>query len=79
MKKKIEVSEESVASIAKQYRQATGKSRAQVASELGVGRQAVFYAEDFPQKSFFKLRKRIIEKYSPYKVVGPVFWLEKTK
>lgn len=27
--------------------------------------------------SLFKLRKRIIEKYSPYKVIGPVCWLEK--
>jgi len=37
----------------------------------------LIHAEDFLEKSFFKLRKRIIEKYSRYKVVGPAFWLKK--
>jgi len=37
----------------------------------------LIHAEDFPEKSFFKLRKRIVEKYSIYKVVGPAYWLEK--
>ena len=77
MAKKIPVTENDLAAIAKQYRIASGKSRAQVARELGVARPSVVYAEDYPHKSFFKLRKRIIEKYSPYKVVGPVVWLEK--
>ena len=76
MKEKIEVSEQDLAKIAKKYRLATGKSRLHVARELGVHRQAIFYAEDAPEKSLFKLRKRIIETYSPYKVIGPVIWLE---
>lgn len=79
MKKKIDVSEGGLAAFAKQYRLNTGKNRAQVARELNVARQAVIYAEDFPEKSFFKLRKRMIETYSPYKVIGPVLWLEEGK
>ena len=75
--KKIPVTETDLAAIAKQYRIAAGKNRAQAARELGVARPSVIYAEDCPEKSFFKLRKRIIEKYSPHKVVGPVYWLEK--
>ena len=63
--------------IAKRYRIAAGKSRAQAARELGVARPAIVYAEEAPEKSLFKLRKRIIEKYSPHKVVGPAFWLER--
>lgn len=77
MQKKVEVTEADLAALAKQYRQASGKNRPQVAQELGVTRHAVLYAENFPEKSFFKLRKRIIETYSPYKVIGPVIWLEK--
>ncbi len=49
---------------------------ARAARELGVSKPAVVQAENNPEKSFFKLRKRIIEKYSPYKLVGPVYWLE---
>jgi DNA-binding XRE family transcriptional regulator len=75
--KKIPVTEKELAAAAKKFRIASGKNRAQAARELGVARQAVIYAEEKPEKSFFKLRKRIIERYSPYKVVGPICFLEK--
>jgi DNA-binding XRE family transcriptional regulator len=71
------VTERELAALAKRYRIASGKNRAQAARELGVARPAIIYAEEAPEKSLFKLRKRIIEAYSPYKVVGPVFWLAK--
>ena len=74
--KREEVTAEELATIAKACREASGKSRAQVALELGVGRQAVYYAEDCPERSMFKLRKRIIETYSSSKVEGPVFLIE---
>lgn len=77
MPKKIPVAETDLAAIAKQYRIAAGRTRVQAANELGVVRQSILYAEERPDKSFFKLRKRIIEKYSNYKVVGPVYWLQK--
>jgi DNA-binding XRE family transcriptional regulator len=76
MSKRVELSEKDLATLAKKYREAAGKNRAQAARELNVSRQSVIYAEDSPEQSLLKLRKRIIETYSPHKVIGPVFWLE---
>ena len=39
--------------------------------------RSVIHAEDFPEKPLIKLRMRIIEKYSRWRVAGPVYWLEK--
>ena len=75
--KKIQVTEQELASLAKKFRSATGKNRAAAAHELGVAKPSLIQAEDSPKRSLFKLRKRIIEKYSAYKIVGPVYWLEK--
>ena len=75
--KNISVTEKDLAALAMKYRVAAGKNRAAAARELGVARPSLIQAEDSPKKSLFKLRKRIIEKYSTYKVVGPVYWLEK--
>jgi len=69
--------EEKLAALAKRVREAAGKTKADAARELGVSRPAVAQAENNPEKSFFSLRKRLIEKYSVFKVVGPVYWLEK--
>ena len=77
MKQRIEIAEADLAAIAKKYRKAAGKNRTQAARELSVARQSVIYAEECPGQSLFKLRTRIIDTYSPYKVIGPVFWLEK--
>jgi DNA-binding XRE family transcriptional regulator len=79
MRTKEYVGEPQLASLAKKYRVETGKNRAEAARELGVARQAIIYAEDQPKKSFTKLRCRLIETYSPYRVTGPVFFLEKKK
>lgn len=65
--------ESELATLARQCRVAAGKNRAEAARELKVARQAVIYAEDHPQKSFTKLRCRMIEVYSGLKVIGPVF------
>jgi len=70
-------SEKELAAVAKKFRIAAGKNRSQAARELNVSRPSLIHAEDYPEKPFIKLRKRTIEKYSPYKVVGPVYWLEK--
>lgn len=69
--------EDGLAALAKKVRSATGKSRAQVARELGVSRPAIFYAEEEPAKSLALLRKRIIETYSDYTVDGPVYLVRK--
>ncbi len=65
-----------LAALAKKYREATGKTRAEAARELGVSRPSLAIAETDPTASLTKLRIRMIEAYSPHKVVGPRYWLE---
>lgn len=69
--------ERQLADLAKQYREASGKNKSQAARELDVHRASVSVAEEKPEQSLTALRIRMIEKYSPYKVVGPVYRLQK--
>ena len=62
--------------LAKKFRKASGKSKADAARELGVAAPTIFSAEERPEMSLTKLRIRLIETYSPFKVAGPVFFLE---
>ncbi len=77
MPKQQFIQERDLAALAKRFRMAVQKNRAEAARELGVARPSLIHAEDFPEKSFFKLRCRIIEKYSPYRVKGPLYLLER--
>lgn len=77
MRIKTPVTEKELTALAKQFREASGKSKADMARELGVAAPSVFNAEERPELSLTILRIRIIEACSPYKVVGPVFHLEK--
>jgi DNA-binding XRE family transcriptional regulator len=69
-------SERELAALAKKYRLPTGRIRTVAARELGVARPTVVQAEENPELPLTKLRIRIIEAYSPYKVTGPWFKLE---
>lgn len=69
--------ESELAVVAKQTREKSGKKKAEIARELGVNRANISYAEDHPEQSLTALRRKIIEKYSAYKVVGPLFLLKK--
>ena len=75
MAEKRTVKEEDLAVMAKSFRKNAGKSKADVARELGVAPPTVFSAEEKPQMSLTKLRIRMIEAYSPFEVIGPVFML----
>lgn len=77
MAKKKYFHESEMADLAKEFRSKSGKSKEEAAAELGVGRPAVQLAEGTPGQSLTKLRIRLIEKYSPYKVIGPVYLLER--
>ena len=68
-----------LAGIAKQFREASSKTPTEAARELGVSGPAMFQAEENPRQSLQKLRKRIIETYSEYEVIGPVYLLRKKK
>lgn len=69
--------EPELAALAKKFRSKAGKKKAQAARELGVARSTLQLAEGTPEQSLTKLRIRLIEKYSGYRVVGPVFLLQK--
>jgi DNA-binding XRE family transcriptional regulator len=69
------LAETALAKLARKFRQQAKKTRAQAARELCVSQTTIFNAEETPSQSLFKIRKRLIEKYSAFKVVGPVFLL----
>jgi len=70
-------SESELATLAKQLRIKSGKSKADISRELGVARSSVQLAEENPEQSLTKLRVRIIEACSSFRVAGPAFWLER--
>jgi len=73
------LTERDLATLAKRFRKQAGKSRAEAGRELGVSHVSIHRAEENPDESLFKLRTRMIETYSPFKVVGPVFILERKR
>jgi DNA-binding XRE family transcriptional regulator len=75
MLKEKPVSEKNLTALAKRFRKKAGKNRAEAAREMGVAQTSIFQAEEMPEQALFKLRSRMIEKYSGFKVVGPVFLL----
>ena len=77
MAKRRIVAESDLAALAKEFRLKAGKTKIEAAAELNVGRPSVQLAEENPKQHLTKLRIRLIEKYSPYKVLGPVYLLEK--
>ena len=66
-----------LARLSKRFRKQAGKSRAQAARDMEVSQTSIFHAEESPEQALVKLRKRMIAAYSPFKVIGPVFYLEK--
>ena len=77
MRERTFVEEKALAALAKQHRLAAGRTRAEAARDMGIKQPSIFHAEESPEQSFTKLRCRLIEAYSRYKVTGPVFLLEK--
>lgn len=70
-------SESELARLAKRFRKESGLKKADLAEKLDVARPSVQQAEENPEQSLTKLRVRMIEACSPYKVRGPVYFLEK--
>jgi len=76
MPNKDSIREHDLAALAKKFREASGKNRAEAARELNIARPTIVRAEEEPERSLTKVRIRLIEAYSPYKVAGPYFRLE---
>jgi DNA-binding XRE family transcriptional regulator len=79
MLKEQSVPESDLARLAMQFRKQAGKTRAQTARDMGVSQTSIFQAEEKPEQALIKLRLRMIETYSPFKVTGPVYLFTKKK
>jgi DNA-binding XRE family transcriptional regulator len=77
VRQKKPLTEKDLAATAKRFRIRAGKKRAQAAREMGVAQTSIFNAEETPGQSLTKLRVRMIEVYSPYEVVGAVYFLRR--
>jgi DNA-binding XRE family transcriptional regulator len=68
--------ENDLAVLAKTFRRQASTTRAQAARDMKVSQTSIFNAEETPDESLIKLRMRMIETYSKFKVRGPVYLLE---
>jgi len=71
------LNEKQLTALTKRIRKKAGVSRAQAARDMDVSQTSIFHAEESPEQGLVKLRSRMIQKYSSFKVIGPVFHLEK--
>lgn len=76
MPQKQLLTENDLAALARHFRKQAGKSRSEAGRELGVSHVSIHRAEENPEESLLKLRMRMIETYSQFKVTGPVFYLQ---
>ena len=70
------MNENDLAVLAKTFRRQSHTTRAQAARDMKVSQTSIFNAEETPQQSLVKLRMRMIEAYSKFKIRGPVFLME---
>lgn len=70
------MTENDLAVMAKTFRRQAHTTRAQAARDMKVSQTSIFNAEESPEQGLTKLRMRMIETYSKFKVRGPVYLLE---
>ena len=68
--------ENDLAVLAKRFRRQAGTTRAQAARDMKVSQTSIFNAEETPDQALVKLRMRMIEAYSKFKVRGAVLFLK---
>jgi DNA-binding XRE family transcriptional regulator len=71
------LTEKDLTKLARRLRKKVGITRAQAARDMEVSQTSIFHAEESPEQSLSKLRARMIETYSPLKVIGPFFYLQR--
>ena len=76
MPKKQIVHPQELGALAKRYRLLSGKTKIEAAAELGVNRTSIQLAEENPEQRLPGLRIRMIERFSRYRMVGPVYVME---
>jgi len=73
------VKEADLAKLAKAARKRERLSKAEVARQLGVTRGTIHQAEEYADMSLTKLRIRMIEKYTPDRISGPLYQIRTGK
>lgn len=71
------LAEAELAALAKRCRIESGLNKVEAAAALGVTPPTVHLAEEQPEQSLTKLRCRMIEKFSRFEIVGPLFRLKR--
>ena len=71
------LTDKDLAALAKRLRTRAGKKRAAAARDMDVSQTSIFNAEESPERGLSKLRAKMIETYSPFQVVGPVYFLQR--
>ena len=74
MSKITTMCENDLAVLAKTFRRQASTTRAQAARDMKVSQTSIFNAEETPDQSLVKLRMRMIETHSKFKVRGPVYF-----
>ena len=69
--------ETELAALAKRCRIESGLNKVEAAAKLGVTPPTVHLAEENSEESLTKLRCRMIEMFSPFKVAGPFYQLQR--
>lgn len=59
--------------LVKEMREQKGLSTAHIARDLGVPEPSITQAEAQPHRALFKLRKRILERFTGYTLDGPFY------
>ena len=77
MPKPKSLSEKQLTAFAKRVREKAGLTRAEAARKMKVSQTSIFQAEEMPEQGLVKLRVRMIQTFSPYRVTGPVFLLKR--
>jgi DNA-binding XRE family transcriptional regulator len=77
MPQKQLLTEKDLAALARRFRKQVAKSCSEAGRDMGVSHVSIHRVEENPEESLLKLRLRMIEAYSQFKVRDPVFYLEK--
>ena len=73
MKDGQEITADELSQLAKQARTDAGLTQAEAAERMGVAQPTLAQAENEPQRSLRKLRRRMIFEFAGYELDGP-FW-----
>lgn len=71
------ITEERLAQEARKARKHVGKTRTEVAQDLGVSLEAVCAAEEGAPTEALEVRRRMLQRYAGLRVAGPFFLLQR--